>query len=157
MRRLPGERFNLDQENPHNVAMRRAVFLALMLPLTAAAQDCPPAAWLRLDGARPAAAAPGALIAEMASRDVVLLGETHEDPDHHRWQLHTLAALHAQRPRMVLGFEAFPRRVQPGLDKWVAGALTAQQLLAEAEWDEVWGLPAELYLPLFEFARLHRI
>jgi hypothetical protein len=43
------------------------------------------------------------------------------------------------------------------LDRWVAGELTAQQLLAEARWDEVWNVPAELYLPLFEFARLHRV
>lgn len=138
--------------------MKLPVWLVLPLfPLAAAAQDCAPAAWLRLDGERPAAAAPGALLAEMAQRDVVLLGEQHDDADHHRWQLHTLAALHAQRPRMVIGFEVFPRRVQPLLDRWVAGGLTAEQFLAEVRWDELWNVPAELYLPLFEFARLHRV
>jgi uncharacterized iron-regulated protein len=129
----------------------------VLLPLPLHAQECPSSGWLRLDGERPAAVAPGALIADMAGRDVVLLGEHHDDADHHRWQLHTIAALHAQRPRMVLGFEAFPRRVQPVLDRWVAGKLTAAQFLAEARWEEVWNMPAELYLPLFEFARLHRI
>lgn len=123
----------------------------------AQAQDCAPASWLRLDGARPAAVAPGALLDELAGREVVLLGETHDDADHHRWQLHTLAALHSRRPDMVLGFEAFPRRAQPVLDRWVAGELTAQQFLAEVRWDEVWNVGAELYLPLFEFARLQRI
>lgn len=132
------------------------VFL-ILFPLTASGQECAPAGWLRLDGERPAAAAPGALLTEMARRDVVLLGEQHLDADHHRWQLQTLAQLHALRPQMVIGFEAFPRRVQPALDKWVAGSLTAQQFLAEAQWDEVWNTPAELYLPLFEFARLNRI
>lgn len=122
-----------------------------------AANECTPAAWLRLDGERAAAVAHGALIAEVAGRDVVLLGERHEEADHHRWQLHTLAALHAQRPRMAIGFEVFPRRVQPVLDRWVAGELTAQQFLAEVQWEKVWNLSAELYLPLFEFARLHRI
>ena len=135
---------------------RLAAFLFLQ-PLAAAAQECPAGGWLRLEGERPAAVAPGALIAEMARRDVVLLGEHHDEADHHRWQLHTLAALHAQRPKMVIGFEAFPRRVQPALDKWVAGALTVPQFLAEAKWEEVWSMPAELYLPLFEFARLHRV
>jgi len=135
----------------------RAWLACVLLPVTVQAQDCPAPGWLRLDGERPAAVAPGALIADMAGRDVVLLGEHHDQADHHRWQLHTLAALHAQRPRMVLGFEAFPRRVQPVLDKWVAGSLTAAQFLAEVKWEEVWNMPAELYLPLFEFARLHRI
>ena len=121
------------------------------------AQDCTPATWLRLAGGRPEAVSPAALIAELAQRDVVLLGEHHTEADHHRWQLHTLAALHAQRPALIIGFEMFPRRVQPVLDKWVAGELTAQQFLAEVQWDEVWNAPPELYLPLFEFARLQRV
>ncbi len=139
--------------------MRPTAWLALLLlqPFFAAAQECTPAGWLRLDRERPAAVAADALIADMARRDVVLLGEQHVEADHHRWQLHTLAQLHAQRPQMVIGFETFPRRVQPVLDKWVAGELTEQQFLAEVQWDEVWSTPAELYLPLFEFARLHRV
>ncbi len=135
---------------------------ALIVPFilasqVAQAQDCAPASWLRLDGARPAAVAPGELLDDAARREVVLLGEAHDDADHHRWQLHTLAALHSRRPDMALGFEAFPRRVQPLLDRWVAGGLTAEQFLAEVRWDEIWNVPAELYLPLFEFARLHRV
>ena len=99
--------------------MKPFVWLAfVLLPLTLNAQDCLAPGWLRLDNARPAPVAPGALIADMASREVVLLGEHHDEEDDHRWQLQTLAALHAQRPRMVLGFESFPRRVQPVLDKY---------------------------------------
>ena len=135
-----------------------AGFLVLaLLALPARAQDCAPASWLRLDGARPGPVAPGELLDDAARREVVLLGESHDDPDHHRWQLHTLAALHSRRPDMVLGFEAFPRRAQPVLDRWVAGELTQAELLAETQWDEIWNVPAELYAPLFEFARLHRI
>jgi uncharacterized iron-regulated protein len=138
--------------------MRIPHLLALVfLPSILHAQECSAPGWLRLDGERPSAVAPFALIAEMAGREVVLLGEHHDQADHHRWQLHTLAALHAQRPRMVIGFEAFPRRVQPVLDKWVAGSLTPAQFLAEVKWEEVWNIPAELYLPLFEFARLNRV
>lgn len=64
------------------------------------------------------------IIADAVRQDVVLLGEQHDDEDHHRWQLQMLSALHAQRPDMVIGFEMFPRRVQPVLDQWVAGALS---------------------------------
>ncbi len=133
------------------------VFAGCLVTLPAQAQDCAPATWLRLAGERPAAIAPDELIADMAARDIVLLGEQHDVADHHRWQLHTLAALHAKRPDMAIGFETFPRRVQPVLDRWVAGELTSRQLLAEVRWEEIWNLPAELYLPLFEFARLHRV
>jgi uncharacterized iron-regulated protein len=64
------------------------------------------------------------VIAKAAKRPVVLLGEMHDNAEHHRWQLQTLAALHTARPDMVIGFEMFPRRVQKALDQWVAGDLT---------------------------------
>jgi uncharacterized iron-regulated protein len=88
---------------------------------------------------------------------IVLLGESHGKADHHRWQLHTIAALHGRRPNMVLGVEMLPRRVQPVLDRWVAGELTAAAFLEAVEWDAVWGFNADFYLPLFHFARLHRV
>ena len=113
--------------------------------------------WARLEGASPQLVDGTGLIPAMAQRAVVLLGEQHDDMDHHRWQLQTLAALHAQRPDMVIGFEMFPRRVQPVLDRWVAGELTEAEFIAQSDWGKVWSMPAELYLPLFHFARLNRI
>ncbi|HEY0524042.1 MAG TPA: ChaN family lipoprotein, partial [Stellaceae bacterium] len=96
-------------------------------------------------------------IGGFAARSVVLLGETHTDAEHHRWQLQTVAALHGRRPDMVLGFEMFPRRVQPTLDRWVRGELSERAFLDEVRWSEVWGYDPALYMPLFHFARMHRM
>jgi len=98
-----------------------------------------------------------ALLAQAAQRQVVLLGEQHDAIDHHRWQLHTLAGLHALREDMVIGLEMLPRSAQPVLDQWVAGQLTETELLTQSEWEEAWGFDAELYLPIFHFARLQHI
>ncbi len=123
-----------------------------------ASQAClTPAAWSVPDGSRFRAASTSAVLAVSAKRDVVLLGESHGEDDHHRWQLQALAALYALRPAMVIGFEAFPRRLQPVLERWVAGELTPKQLLELSEWDTVWNVPFDLYLPLFQFARINRI
>ena len=92
-----------------------------------------------------------------ANNSVVLLGESHDKADHHRWQLHTLSALYGRVERMVIGFEAFPRRLQPVLDNWIAGKLTADAFLKASEWQKVWGFDSDLYMPLFQFARLHNI
>lgn len=100
---------------------------------------------------------PRTVIARSLRRRIVLLGERHDAADHHRWQLSTLAALHALRPDVVVGFEAFPRRVQPVLDRWTAGTLDEETFLAETAWEEVWGYDPALYLPLFHFARLGRL
>jgi uncharacterized iron-regulated protein len=93
----------------------------------------------------------------VAKSSVVLLGESHTDADHHRWQLYTVAALYGRGGNIVIGFEAFPRRLQAVLDDWVDGKLTEDAFLKAAEWRQVWGYDAALYMPLFQFARLNRI
>lgn len=116
--------------------------------------DCPqPGQWWQSGNA----VASPTLLAQAAQQQVVLLGEQHDAIEHHRWQLHTLAGLHALREEMVIGLEMLPRSAQPVLDQWVAGQLTEEALLTESHWEEAWGFDAELYLPIFHFARLHQI
>ncbi|WP_163849271.1 ChaN family lipoprotein [Pseudooceanicola aestuarii] len=88
----------------------------------------------------------------LAQAPIVLLGEQHDIAAIHRWQLHVAAGLLARRP-LVLGFEMFPARLDPVLAEWVDGRLDEDTFLARAEWNKVWGFPAELYLPLFRFCR----
>lgn len=91
-------------------------------------------------------------IAWLAEGDAVLLGERHDRADHHRWQLHVAAGLLSRRA-LVIGFEMFPARLDPVLAEWVAGDLSEAAFLDRAEWRTVWGFPADLYLPLFQFCR----
>jgi uncharacterized iron-regulated protein len=93
----------------------------------------------------------------LADKSVVLLGEVHDNRDHHLWQHYMLAALHARNPDMILGLEMLPRRVQPVLDDWSQGKLDEAALLEQSQWTDLWGYDASLYLPLLHFARLHRI
>ncbi len=93
----------------------------------------------------------------LAKRGVVLLGESHDQAEHHRWQLDTITALFSHRPDMVLGFEMFPRRVQPVLDRWSKSELDETDFLREIDWPQIWGFADKLYLPLFQFARMHRL
>jgi uncharacterized iron-regulated protein len=116
-----------------------------------------PAQWVVPLASGPKTQPANQILAGFANEQVVLLGEDHDDPEHHRWELSTIAGLHALRPQMVLGFEMFPRRIQPVLDQWVAGRLTEAEFLAKSDWHHVWGFEASLYMPIFEFARLHRI
>lgn len=108
----------------------------------------------------PAASAPvshAEIIARMADKQVVLLGETHDRFDIHRWQLHVAAGLLATGRSLMMGFEMFPRRVQKALDAFVAGETEAEQFLADSQWAEVWGFDPALYLPLFQFCRQFKI
>jgi uncharacterized iron-regulated protein len=138
--------------------LRTSLVLACALGLPAWAQQCvPPGTWAAPRSPQPLALASKQVLDHAASRSVVLLGESHDRVEHHRWQLHMMSALLALRGELVLGFEMFPRRVQPALDRWVAGELTEAQFLQQSDWAQVWGFEAALYLPLFHFARMHRI
>ncbi len=98
-----------------------------------------------------------ALIPKIKDKKVVLLGEHHDNIEHHRWQLQMIIALHTLNPQLVLGFEMFPRDVQPALDAWVAGELTEEEFLKQARWDEYWTFDKSLYIGIFHFARMNRI
>jgi uncharacterized iron-regulated protein len=97
------------------------------------------------------------LLASLSGVRVILLGESHANAEHHRWQLHSLAGLNAHRSELVIGFEMFPRSVQPALDAWSSGKTSQEEFLSDARWHHVWGYDAELYLPLFDFARQNRL
>jgi uncharacterized iron-regulated protein len=111
--------------------------------------------WLDPETGKVLAAA--TLMPLLSERKIVLLGERHDAAEHHRWQLHMLAGLHAYEPRLVVGFEMYPRSVQPALDAWSKGELSERDFLAASRWPEVWGYGSDMYLPLFHFVRQHRL
>ncbi|RCV93083.1 hypothetical protein DU506_04465 [Vreelandella rituensis] len=132
--------------------------LAMLAVLPGAAMadndSCPaPGQWFK-DGAL---TPPETLLATAARQEVVMLGERHDEKAHHRWQLHTLAGLHAHRSDMVIGLEMLPREAQPVLDAWVAGELDEEAFVRRSNWNEVWGIDAELYLPILHFARMQQV
>lgn len=149
--------------------MRLPIIAALLLMSTAAcsspqdgdakkAARCgEPGLWLTATKAGVAPTDPVTLLERAAAQQVVLLGEAHDSAEDHRWQLHMLAQLHSRRPQLAIGFEMFPRRLQPVLDQWVAGTLTETEFLKRAEWDKVWVYDARDYLPLFHYARMNHI
>ncbi|MDZ4261917.1 MAG: ChaN family lipoprotein [Pseudomonadota bacterium] len=98
-----------------------------------------------------------ALVKQLRDKRIVLLGEHHDNIEHHRWQLQMITGLHVLNPNMVLGFEMFPRQSQPVLDRWVAGELTEDEFLKQVKWAEYWSFDPALYLPMFHYARMNKI
>lgn len=113
-----------------------------------------PGIWADGEGKPLTAATPLRRIAEFP---VILLGEQHDKPDHHRWQLHTLAGLHAHNPDLTIGLEMLPRRAQAALDRWAAGELDESAFLVASDWRAVWGFDPDFYLPILRFARMNRL
>jgi uncharacterized iron-regulated protein len=126
-------------------------------PVDARADCVPVASWVIPGMSGNPVVTQDTLLERATQAGVVLLGESHDSHEHHRWQLQVLSALHARHPQIVIALEMFPRRVQPALDRWVAGEIDEADFLRASEWRQVWTFDPALYLPIFHFARMNRI
>jgi len=142
--------------------VRRRAFLALAsgagLGACAASSgtifDAPPAG-LAWDSARLRFASEGDVKRAVAGADVALLGETHDNPEHHAIQLGLLRAAVAAGRRPAVGFEQIDAERQGDVDAAVARGTTAAGLAAAGHVDRGWSW--RLYEPIAGFALAARL
>lgn len=92
-----------------------------------------------------------ALSAAVAGADVVLLGEIHDNVDHHLLQARLVRAVLASGRRPALAFEMLTTDQQPQMDASLARAPRDPDALAKAvRWKESHWPDFELYRPIFQ-------
>ncbi|HET7402265.1 MAG TPA: ChaN family lipoprotein, partial [Usitatibacter sp.] len=89
----------------------------------------------------------------VASADVALLGETHDNPAHHQIQARLLAASAAHGPKPALAMEQIDLEWQQAIDGARAGSATPASIATAGHVSEGWQWP--LYEPLVAFALAH--
>lgn len=97
------------------------------------------------------------LAAQLATRRVVFVGETHDRYDHHLNQLEIIRRLHQLEPNLAIGVEYFQQPFQSQVDDYIAGKITEQEFLRATGYFQNWGYDYRLYAPIFRFAREQRI
>lgn len=93
-------------------------------------------------------------MATLSERQVVLLGEQHDDPATHELELETLMALHRMARPVVLSLEMFETDVQAALDAYLAGKTTEAEFMASTR---PWKNYRTDYRPLIEYAKARGI
>lgn len=94
-----------------------------------------------------------ALIDALAGADFVLLGERHDNPDHHRLQARLVSALVATGRRPAVAFEMIAGERQPQLDEARAAEAPTPAAIAEAvAWEETGWPDFAMYAPIFQAA-----
>jgi uncharacterized iron-regulated protein len=98
---------------------------------------------------------PAALYRRLQRADLVLLGEVHSNPDHHRLQQHVIERLiaHGRRPAVV--FEMFERGDQSDIERIRRRHPDAADHIARETGIEDRGWPWPLYKPLVESVLAH--
>lgn len=97
------------------------------------------------------------LIARIADKDVIFIGETHDSYADHLNQLAIIQRLRARGKRLAIGMEFFQQPFQPVLDAYVAGTISEEDMLEQSEYFERWRFDYRLYRPIMRFARAHGI
>lgn len=97
------------------------------------------------------------VLADLAQKRVICVGETHTRFDHHLIQLHVLQSMVATGKPVAIGVEWFQQPFQPVLDRYIAGEIGETELLRQSEYFLRWRYDFRLYAPILRFARAHRI
>lgn len=113
-------------------------------PLAGRIRDVAAGSWIDED----------ALLDALASADLVLVGERHDNPDHHVLQARIALGLVARGRRPAVAFEMLDADDAPALANALAtegdAALRAAALRTAVAWDASGWPPFALYAPLFE-------
>lgn len=100
---------------------------------------------------------PDQLAKALAQADVALVGETHDHPGHHEAQLKILKIMTEQGPPPVVGIEWLDEGAQAACDELASGAVTVDEFARLADWESRWGYNLNLYRPILEYVREHRL
>ena len=72
---------------------------------------------------------PDRLAAQVATKRVVFVGETHDRYDHHLKQFEVIRQLHQLDSNLAIGVEYFQQPFQPQVDDYIAGRTTEKEFL----------------------------
>jgi len=88
----------------------------------------------------------------------LLLGEIHNRPVDHKWQLAMLKQVYAFKgDKTSLVIEMLPTSVQGVLDAWMLGAIDTDKMLVDTGWEIYWRHDFAMYKPIFDFAKENQI
>ncbi len=87
----------------------------------------------------------------------VLVGESHDNAEHHQVQADVIRALVEAGRDVSVGFEMFTRDNQVNLAGWSLGRWSQDEFIERSSWKTQWGFPYEIYSPIFEVVREHNL
>jgi len=95
------------------------------------------------------------LVNDLERSDLILIGEAHDNRQHHEMQLALIRALWAKRAPLAIGVEVIQSDSQQLLDDWTAGKVSEQSF--QVGYTRNWSMDWTLYRDIFIFARDNRI
>jgi uncharacterized iron-regulated protein len=84
--------------------------------------------------------------ASLEKADVVYVGETHDNPAHHQYEMELVRELLKRGMRFAIGWEMFDETQQTAIDAWASRSISLKEMLAKTGFQQRWGV----YSPVYE-------
>jgi uncharacterized iron-regulated protein len=84
--------------------------------------------------------------------DVVYVGETHDDPADHQYELELIRGLLKRKTRFAVGWEMFDETQQGPIDAWASHAISLKEMLARTDFQKHWGIYSPAYEQILQIA-----
>jgi uncharacterized iron-regulated protein len=129
----------------------RLLAITLLLSLSAAAVNAHPHILRASDRTE---VSPAEMLRDLATVQVVFIGELHDHIGHHQAQLNIIRALQADPRPLAIGLEMFRKDSQASLDRWISGSYPVARFIRDFE--DNWSMWEE-YREIFEYARQQQV
>jgi uncharacterized iron-regulated protein len=96
-------------------------------------------------------------IEQIAAKDLIFVGEAHDNPEHHLIQIQILQGLVDCCGPLALAMECFQASDQTEVDRYLKAEITEEEFLRGVDWTGSWGYDYDLYRPLLLLAKGHGI
>jgi aminopeptidase N len=97
------------------------------------------------------------VIAGVADRKIIYVGEVHDEFAHHAVQLDIIRWVHKKGGKVAIGMEMFQRPFQEALDDFISGKTDEADFLRSSEYFKRWRFDYNLYKPILDYARSEKI
>jgi uncharacterized iron-regulated protein len=87
-------------------------------------------------------------IDQLETKDLVFIGEVHDNPEHHLIQVQILQALTARHGPLTVAMEFFQKPQQAIIDRYMSGESTESDFLKDVNWEKQWSFDYSFYRPL---------
>ena len=94
-----------------------------------------------------------ALWQAVAKANIIYVGETHDRPGDHAYELRLVREMIRRRIAFAIGWEMFDQTQQPLLDAWDRGAISLQQLFRDTGFDRAWAVYSPIYSKILKTAQ----
>ena len=93
------------------------------------------------------------VIFELARKQVIFIGESHDRIEHHLNQLEIIKRIHAEHPKIAIGMEFFQQPFQIYMDQYINDEIDEREFLRKTEYFIRWRIDYRHYRPIIQFAK----